>query len=288
VDWLACRFDAAAKAYKEGLAHARRSDDQRAEGQLVGSLISALYYGSTPAPEAIARIEMLRAQASGRALEATGLVELAGLHSLQGRFDEGRALYEQSKAIRQELGRTLWLATTAMTAREIHLLAGDVDGAEREFRRGYETLEQMGEKASRSTLAGNLAEALYRQGRFEEAEYFVRACLETASPDDILSQVAGRTVRAKLLAVKHAHDQAEQTARDAVALAEKTDDLFTLGQAQMALAEVLILAGRGEEAIGALEAAADASERKGNVVTARQARAKIAELRLPTGSSSPG
>jgi tetratricopeptide (TPR) repeat protein len=95
-------------------------------------------------------------------------------------------------------------------------------------------------------------------------------------------------VRAKLLAVKGEHDQAEQTARDAVALAEKTDDLFTLGQAQMALAEVLILAGRGEEAIGAFEAAADASERKGNVVTARQARAKIAELRLPTGSSSPG
>jgi hypothetical protein len=93
---------------------------------------------------------------------------------------------------------------------------------------------------------------------------------------------------AKLLAVKHAHDQAEQTAREAVALAEKTDDLFTLGQTYMTLAEVLLLAGRGEEAVTALEAAANASERKGNVVTGRLARAKITELRTPAGSSFPG
>jgi tetratricopeptide (TPR) repeat protein len=207
---------------------------------------------------------------------------------MQGRFEEGRGLYEQSKAIRREVGFIFSVAGSTMHAREIHLLAGDSKGAERELRWGYETLEQMGEKAHRSTIAGNLAEALYQQGRYEEAEEFVRASLALAAPEDIASQVMARMVRAKLLAVKGEHDQAEQTARDAVALAEKTDDLFTLGQAQMALAEVLILAGRGEEAIGAFEAAADASERKGNVVTARQARAKIAELRLPTGSSSPG
>ena len=100
-----------------------------------------------------------------------------------------------------------------------------------------------------------------------------------ASPEDIASQVMGRTVTAKLLAVKGVHDQAEQTAREAVALAEKTDDLFTLGQAHMALAEVLLLAERREEAIEALEAAAETSDRKGNIVTAEKARAQLAELR---------
>jgi tetratricopeptide (TPR) repeat protein len=88
--------------------------------------------------------------------------------------------------------------------------------------------------------------------------------------------------------VKGRYDQAEQTAREAVALATGTDDLFTLGQAHMALAEVLQLAERREEAIEALEAAAETSNRKGNIVTAGKARAKIAELREPAGSSSQG
>jgi tetratricopeptide (TPR) repeat protein len=241
-------------------------------------VIAALYYGPTPAPAAIARIEELMAEVGGRALEADALVPLAGLHTMQGHFEEGRALYERSKAIRRELGLTLSIAYATMNAREIHLLAGDVEGAERELRWGYETLEQMGEKAARSTLAADLAEALYRQGRYEEAEQVVRAGLEAASPEDVASQVMGRTVRAKLLAVKGMHDQAGQTAREAVALAEKTDDLFTLGGAQMALAEVFLLAGRREEAVEALEAAAEASDRKGNLVTRERARTLLARL----------
>jgi hypothetical protein len=81
-------------------------------------------------------------------------------------------------------------------------------------------------------------------------------------------------------------EQAGQTAREAVALLEKTDDLSMLGKAQMALAEVLLLADRREEAIEALEAAAEASDRKGNVVTAGQARAQLEELRSSATPSS--
>jgi predicted ATPase/DNA-binding SARP family transcriptional activator len=278
VDHNACRCDAAAQAYEKGLAHARRSGDKQAERDLVANLISALYLGPTPAPEAIARIGELSAQVGGRALEAVALALLAGLHSMQGHFAEGRALYEQSKAIFRERGLTLSMALAPLAAPDIYLLAGEAQEAERELRWAYETLEQMGEKAYRSTVAGSLAEALYRQGRLEEAEYFVRVCLEDAQSDDIASQVIGRAVRAKLLAVQGMRERAEQTAREAVALVEKTDDVAIIGQAQMALAEVLLLADRREEAIEALEAAARASERKGNVVTAEQARTLIADL----------
>jgi DNA-binding SARP family transcriptional activator len=277
-DWNACRFGAAAKAYERGLAHARRSEDERARLILTGHLNAALYHGPTPAPEAIARIEELMTQAGGGAFEARALVPLAGLHTMQGYFDEGRALYERSKSIRRELGLRLSLAIGTVSAREIHLLAGDVEEAEHELRWGYETLEQMGEKGVRSTLAASLAEALYRLRRYEEAGYFARAGLEAASPEDIASQVTGRMVTAKLLAVKGTGDRAERTAREAVAIAEMTDDLFTRGQANLALAEVLLLANRREGAIEALEAAVEASDRKGNIVTAEQARALLAGL----------
>jgi hypothetical protein len=43
-------------------------------------------------------------------------------------------------------------------------------------------------------------------------------------------------------------------------------------------AEVLLLAGRAEEAVGALETALERYERKGNLVLAQRARARLAEL----------
>ena len=46
----------------------------------------------------------------------------------------------------------------------------------------------------------------------------------------------------------------------------------------LSVAEVLRLAGHDEQAKAALEEAADASDRKGNVVRAKDARARLAEL----------
>jgi hypothetical protein len=46
----------------------------------------------------------------------------------------------------------------------------------------------------------------------------------------------------------------------------------------MVLADVLEAAGRNEEAIPVLESAVEVSERKGNVVTAERARARVAAL----------
>ena len=79
VDWNACRFESAAKAYERGLAHARRSGDERTQAYLAGNLIAALYYGATPVPEAIARIEELMAEVGSRALEASALHDLGRL-----------------------------------------------------------------------------------------------------------------------------------------------------------------------------------------------------------------
>ena len=44
------------------------------------------------------------------------------------------------------------------------------------------------------------------------------------------------------------------------------------------LAEVLVLAGRGDEAVTALEQAIERYERKGNIVSTQRARSRLAEL----------
>ena len=71
----------------------------------------------------------------------------------------------------------------------------------------------MGEKGIRSTIAGLLADALYQQGRYDEAQDFAQACLQIAGAHDVASQVWGRAVTAQLLAIQGLHEQAGETAR---------------------------------------------------------------------------
>ena len=50
------------------------------------------------------------------------------------------------------------------------------------------------------------------------------------------------------------------------------------GDAYADLAEVLVLAGRADEAVTALEQALERYERKGNIVSTQRARSRLAEL----------
>jgi hypothetical protein len=57
-----------------------------------------------------------------------------------------------------------------------------------------------------------------------------------------------------------------------VKLGEPTDMLSTRGDALRDLADVLMLAGRPDEALGALDEAAALYERKGNLASLRRVR----------------
>jgi ATP/maltotriose-dependent transcriptional regulator MalT len=92
-----------------------------------------------------------------------------------------------------------------------------------------------------------------------------------------------RQVRAKVLARRGAHAEAERNARDAVSLADDTDMLNWQGRALVDLAEVLALAGRREEAAAELDRAIALYKRKGNVVADASARRRRARL----GATAP-
>jgi tetratricopeptide (TPR) repeat protein len=98
----------------------------------------------------------------------------------------------------------------------------------------------------------------------------------------IVSQEADwlwRQVQARVHAHRGEHGEAERLAREAVAIAERTDSLNNQGDALCDLAEVLAAAGRGDEAAGALEQALERYERKKNLAMVTQVRPKLKELR---------
>jgi class 3 adenylate cyclase/tetratricopeptide (TPR) repeat protein len=285
--WEQNHYDEAARQFARALRHARRAGDEQEELVALDYLLFAMYEGSAHVSEVRRQIDRFLARVGESSASGfRALLMLAGLCAMEGAADESRRLFDRAKSIGEELRLDWAPRSTAVFAQDVGLLLGDAEFAERELRAGYEFLEAIGERGIRSTMAAHLADALYRLDRKADAEHFADLSLELTSTDDIASQVRGRAVKAKLLAAKGEYDAAYHLAREAVGLSDDTDDLFMQGQVLMAQAEVLRLGGREAEAIPVLRQAVEVSERKGNVVTAQQARALLAGLHAGTQASS--
>jgi tetratricopeptide (TPR) repeat protein len=229
-----------------------------------------------PVPEAVRRCEEIVARSSERRrIKASALRALTGLKAMLGDFEEARELIERHRALLQELELSVTAAHAAESYGIVELLAGDPVAAEREFRRGYETLEQLGGEMNVSPLAALLAQALSAQGRAEEALRFSELSERAALPDDRFAHVEWRAARARALSGLGRADEAEVVAREAVTLAEETDFLVVHGDALTTLGEVLRLAGRADESVPLVEQAIRLYEQKGNVVSAAHARAAL-------------
>jgi tetratricopeptide (TPR) repeat protein len=211
-----------------------------------------------------------------------GFMDALAVHeAMLGHFDAARELIERVRAMTEDLGlaRGLPFILRAEHAWIVETLAGDAAAAEGEIRAAYEVLERwkMGEKGLLSTQAARLAQSLYVQQRYEEAEYQTRISEQAGASDDMMTQVLWRQVRAKALARRGEDGAAEDLAREAVVLAEPTDALDMRADALVDLAEVLRLVGRKDERKGVLEDALRLYEQKGNVVSAARARDVLAK-----------
>jgi class 3 adenylate cyclase/tetratricopeptide (TPR) repeat protein len=270
-----CQFAAAEDAWERASRHASAGGDEREMLESLSWIPLTVWGGPTPVEEAIRRCEEIRARADGdRKAMATALFTQAKFEAMAGRLDDARPRIEEARAMLEDIALTVWLAgpLTQMSA-WVKLYSGDAAGAEEELRWGVETLQQIGELAWLPTVAGILAEALYAQGRLEDAEAAVAQGQASASPDDAYSQGILKAVQAKIDAGAGRAESAETLAREAVAAVADTDFLFLQAFTAAALGEVLLLLGRGDEAVVALDEAVALAERKGHAVGAEQARA---------------
>jgi class 3 adenylate cyclase/tetratricopeptide (TPR) repeat protein len=275
------QFARGEEALGRALAYALRAGDQRQEAEILGLLGFSALFGPTPVEAAIDRCrEMLGRDRANRLVEPALYLHLARLEARRASFDAARAYAERSRVLRDELGMRLAAqAGTAMAFGDIELLARDYVAAERSLRVGLEALGAMGEQGFRSTVAAYIARALYGQGRLDEADELARRAEQSSAADDIWSKTWAGGTRAKVLARRGDDREAEQTAREAAARIEGTDALDLRGGALLDLADVLILAGRKHEARASAEDALGLFERKGNVVSAEEARRVLAQAR---------
>ena len=175
----------------------------------------------------------------------------------------------------EELGLIFRRAARSPIPASIEMLAGEPAAAERELRWGYDKLEPMGEKGVSGTLAAFLGEAIYAQGRDDEAEAFAEIAGRTTADDDLVPQILSRATRGKVLAKRGELEQAEQLGREALRVVEQTD--FPDLQADVLLSLAEILGASGEDPSSLVDQAREVYMRKGNVVGAERAARLAAE-----------
>ena len=235
------------------------------------SLGSALVYGPRPADEAL---RILDSHLSENA-QPQPLVNRAWLLTMLARFEEAAEIADEADDHYRDLtgGETLNEVLGGIAA-----TAGRHEDAAELLREYCDQLEASGRIGYLSSSAPELGRSLCKLGRFDEAEPLAQRGRELASEDDLNAQMLWRQVQALVEANRGHHSHAEQLAREAVALGERTDALNWQGDALSDLAEVLHVSGQHAEAGATLSQALQRYERKMNLAQAAQTRDRLDEL----------
>ncbi len=249
----------------------------RSPGWFDGGRAYLQFIGPTPVTELLAWLDRNEPRV-GRDLFLLAYRAMA--LAMLGRFDEARAILAEARAEQAERGGGVLLANiTAFESVWVERWAGDPAAAAEFGAEGCRLHEELGEQWFLAHAVGNLAQALYALDRLDEADAEADRAAELTGDADKLNAMLWRQVKAKVLARRGEHAEAERLAREAVAIGDGTDVLDRQGDANADLAEVLLLAGRTKDAHEAFERALMRYERKGNVVMAARTRDRLEALR---------
>jgi predicted ATPase len=281
-----CRFGEVAAAAEQAIAHAERAGDERQRRWASSQYAMAAVWGPTAVPEAIAHCEEIVEQARGDR-RTEGLVKslLGRLEAMRGDFPRARALAREAKATLEDMGKSVVAVSTSLDSCGVETLAGDMAAAEHDLRRDYEALDAMGEKYLLSTVAAELSWVLAETRRDDEAERYTRVAEALADDEDLTSQALWRWVRAVVMAHRGQFEPALALAHEATDLLSTTDSLVAQADALLGLCEVAELAGRDDEARASAAQALELYARKGDLVSAQDARALVRRL---SGSRTNG
>ncbi|WP_137146718.1 BTAD domain-containing putative transcriptional regulator [Mycolicibacterium sp. CR10] len=271
-------------ALDQALTAARRAHDhRRVNAVLAGAPLAALW-GPNPVPRAGGRcldvVRLLRITTGSPVVEATSTRCQGVLDALRGRAAAGRQLIDSARRTLNELGMRHAVLEVEQFAGIVELVADDATAAEQYLRKAYNGFRRMGLEADTAETAALLARACLALDRDAEAG---ELCTESErlAGHAFKAAIAWRSVRAQLLARAGDHDEARRVAEEAVAIAERTDALVDHGDACLALATLLDVAGDTAGARAAAERAAGLYELKGATALVEKARRLCVGAEIP-------
>ena len=262
-------------ALDRALAHADAAGDRLIRHDIIGRIAIRLCEGSTPADEAIDRIESLRSSAANDPVLDAGLQRcLALVLAMAGRDEDAREHINASRVPLDQVDQTNFSFSSHWKAARANILIGELVDAEQELIAAFRRMRDAKGDApeSRALRAAAILAVLYEdQGRWEEAAEY----LAYGEEIDRLEPARGKAyaplrlaARARLAAHSGELALGLDLARQAVELVERSDWLTEASQAWLALAEAQRANGQSAEADASVAAALRLYEAKGNVAAA--------------------
>ena len=241
-------------------------------------MVGPLTHGPLQPAEIRDYLDRFFGQTESRFLIQGRMMTEAMLERFEGNFDRCVALWAEADAILAELGMSFLRHVMHQVPAECAFAKGDLTEALRLYRETYDRLGAIGETGFRSTVAIELADALYATGDVEAAEQLAVEGEQMSSADDLVNFVMGRCLRGKILADRGELQAAEELVLEAAEYAARSDFPQVHARTFESLAHVRRAQGRVDETRALLEQAAAAHESRGDTVLAEQTRRLLVEL----------
>jgi tetratricopeptide (TPR) repeat protein len=269
----------AAAAFQEAIRHAAAAGNNREEMENLAWLAFTHVLGPSPAQDALLFCNEVASRASdSRKIQAYMLDASSRLEAMQGHFSEARKMIKKARELYDDLG-LMGSSILAQAAGFVEMQADDAIAAETELRSGCDKLMELEEHSALATVAAQLANALYAQKRYDEAQQFIELSERVSSVSDSEAQAVRRGCAAKILARQGNVREAERIARSAVRDVGESDSLTTHADILMDLGEILSVGRRQDEAFSPVQQALQLYEQKGNIVSAGKARKMLQDLK---------
>ena len=269
---------AAREALERAISCARRSGHRRVQMRASHWLAVTFHALPIPADIAITRIDELLSETDGDPwAEADLLKPLCMLYAYVGRADAARAALARCRAIFTGFGAKFALAESGLPAGLMEWALGYPAAAELHLREAAAALSAMGERRYLVDVTILLAEALYAQGRFDEAQAKVNEA-RAANLPDANGGTALLNIAAKLFAQRGDFAEANRFVTEAETLIKPTSWAKDQAELLETKAEVSRLAGAADQAAESLRAALRIYEDRRATQLADRIKAALAGL----------
>jgi tetratricopeptide (TPR) repeat protein len=258
------------------IGHARRAGDR---GLLTKAALHAKYalvFGPADV-ETMSRLSAeIDSSEPGPSYEAFDYGLRGVLAGRAGAFDEARVLFARSSDMLEQLGMPVLRSAISQLTSRVELDAGNPGAAVAQLETAVAELEQLGERSYRATCTALLADALYWDGRSEQAAEAADLAESGSAAEDVVNFAIARGVLARIAADRGDAESALRLVESAVDFGFRMDMLDARTDALCARAHVLQASGAHAEAESALAKAIAIYERKGALAGAARARAVFA------------
>lgn len=253
------------------------------------SLVYAVARGSMAVSEAIRSCEARLVLRPDRLRSVAYLSLCLGyLRALAGDVQGARDAASASRAQLEELGEELGLGTAGVWwFGGIESVLGDGESASNAWDRGLAYVRGRPALADwKAYFLARLGERALERRDAAAARVLAEQAAALSIATDVETQIWWRRVAARSLAATEHPRKALLLGREAVGLADRTDDVMLRSGAHLDLAEVMLRQGRASGALEHVRDALDLLDRKEAVLPAAQARERFAELLADEGSAT--